>query len=960
MKQVRKSLSKIVVVMLIAAMLIQPYGVQETKAENSTYGINNPVITSTVTIWDSIYFGTYNNEKIRWRVLDVNGEDAFLFSESVLDVQPFHSKSDNNVSWATSSLRTWLNSTFLDKAFTEDEKKQIMIYSFEADTNPKHATSFPWSVTVDQVSLPSVKEVSMEKYGFESVYNIASATRETETSTGVWWLRTNGSGGGLIADVAEDGCGVYTGISTWNELTGEARTAGIRPVIHLNLKGANFENAGSIKKMVERNAQVISTDAPTQQPSTNSPTQTKTPDLSTLEPSKAPTASPDKTPVPSNDFEDDAEIPKGYEAIATIDDLAGIRNNLEGKYILTRDIDLSETKSGGLYDSGNGWRPIEDFAGVLDGNGHKIKGMHIFGELEECKIYDVGLFANLNRGAVIERLGMTGVDIDVTIKTGSPVGAIAGRGYTCSVSECYVEGIIKVSGVNSEYTYVGGLIGDLEGYAIWDPAQINNCYNLINIDSEIAKRQGGICGRIFNTKLEKCYNMGKINDGNNGGAIFGTQELAYGSISDCFYLKGSAKKDSLGTSLSEAQMKNLKNFTNFDSVDVWDIDSNSGTPYPQLKRNPQVRLKEMKIKHNPVKGEYNQGDQISLQGGDVELQYENGKTMVVSMDETMLGNYDMMKIGKQTIEVKRLNKTASFTINVNPIPVKQITLDRTQLVLKKGETATLTAIVFPENATNKDVEWSSQNSSIARIDQNGKITAVSPGNTVIEAKSESTGTVIATCNLSVIVTCDSLSIINKTVWDDDAGEYCITLNPGNTLQLKCDVSPSDASEAIIWQSENPAVANVNGQGSVIAVGPGTTRITVRSESGETASIYIYVRGTTSRQEESETNTTHDSSYTHNAEQSKTLVRPGNTRVKKLKSVKKRLWIQWSKAKNAKYYQVVVATNKSFTKGLKGGKLTGLKGWCKIKRKKTYYVRVRAISSTGLVGKWSKAKKIKCK
>ena len=90
-------------------------------------------------------------------MLDVNGEDAFLFSESVLDVQPFHNKSDNNVSWASSSLRTWLNSTFLDKAFTEDEKKQIMNYPFEADTNPEQATSFPWSVTVDQVSLPSIK-----------------------------------------------------------------------------------------------------------------------------------------------------------------------------------------------------------------------------------------------------------------------------------------------------------------------------------------------------------------------------------------------------------------------------------------------------------------------------------------------------------------------------------------------------------------------------------------------------------------------------------------------------------------------------------------------------------------------------------------------------------------------------------------------------------------------------------
>ena len=978
MKQVRKSLSKIVAVMLTAAMLIQPYGVQETKAEKSTYGINNPVITSTATIWDSIYFGTYNNEKIRWRVLDVNGEDAFLFSESVLDVQPFHNKSDNNVSWASSSLRTWLNSTFLDKAFSEDENKQIMNYPFEVDTNPEQATSFPWSVTVDQVSLPSIKEVSMGKYGFESVYNIASATRETETGTGVWWLRTNGGGDGLIADVTEDGCGVYTGISTWNELTGEARTAGIRPVIHLNLKGADFENAGSIKKMVERNTQVISTDAPTQQPSTNSPTQTKTPDLSTPEQSEAPTASPDKTPVPSNDFEDDAEIPKGYEAIATIDDLAGIRNDLNGKYILTKDIDLSETKYGGMYDSGNGWSPIENFAGVLDGNGHKIKGMHIFGELEENKIYDVGLFANLNRGAVIERLGMTGVDIDVT--TGDVddghlisdlrynIGAIAGRGYKCSISECYAEGTISVKG--KEGDDIGGVIGRMVGERYYETEKINDCYNLINIQAEDTKNVGGICGYLNQIELEKCYNIGKVNDGNNGGAIIGTVEKYGGRISDCLYLVGSGTKDSEGTPLTEKQMQDLNWYTNFDFIDVWDIDSNSGIPYPQLKRNPQVRLKGIKVKYNPAKLEYNQGDRISLRGGEIELQYENGKTALVSMDETMLGHYDMMKIGKQTIEVKRLNKTASFTINVNPIPVKQITLDRTQLVLKKGETATLTAMVFPENATNKDVEWSSQNSSIARIDQNGKITAVSPGNTVIEAKSKSTGTVIATCNLSVIVTCDSLSIINKTVWDDDAGEYCITLNTGNTLQLKCDVSPSDATEGIIWQSENSMVAVVNAQGGVTAVGPGTTKITARSESGERDSIYIYVprtiptpapAPTVPNREETEPDTTYDdSSYTHNAKQSKKPVRPGNTRVKKLKSIKKRLWVQWSKAKNAKYYQVIVATNKSFTKGLKGGKLTGLRGWCKIKRKKTYYVKVRAISSTGLVGKWSKAKKIKCK
>ena len=674
--------------------------------------------------------------------------------------------------------------------------------------------------------------------------------------------------------------------------------------------------------------------------------------------------------MPSNDFEDDAEIPKGYEAIATIDDLAGIRNNLEGKYILTRDIDLSETKSGGLYDSGNGWSPIENFAGVLDGNGHKIKGMHIFGELEESKTYDVGLFAKLNRGAVIERLGMTGVDIDVT--TGDEgdgylnIGAIAGRGYKCSISECYAEGTISVKGKEGDDR--GGIIGCMDGEGYYETEKINDCYNLINIQAEDTKNVGGICGNLYYIELKKCYNIGKVNDGNNGGAIFGRQMFC--SISDCLYLVGSGTKDSKGTPLTEKQMQDLNWYTNFDFIDVWDIDSNSGILYPQLKRCPQVRLKGIKVKYNPAKLEYNQGDRISLRGGKIELQYENGKTALVSMDETMLGHYDMMKIGKQTIEVKRLNKTASFTINVNPISVKQITLDKTQLVLKKGETATLTATISPENATYKDVIWSSSNSSIARIDQNGKITAVSSGNAVIEAKSQSTGAVTATCNVSVIIACDSLTITNETKWNDDADEYCITLNTGNTLQLKCDVSPSDATEGIIWQSENSMVAIVNAQGGVTAVGPGTTKITARSESGERDSIYIYVprtiptpapAPTVPNREETEPDTTYDdSSYTHNAKQSKKPVRPGNTSVKKLKSIKKRLWIQWSKAKNAKYYQVIIATNKSFTKGLKGGKLTGLRGWCKIKRKKTYYVRVRAISSTGLVGKWSKAKKIKCK
>lgn len=938
MKQVKKSLSKIAAVMLIAAMLIQPFGVQETKAENSTYGIDNPVITSTDTTWDSIYFGTYNNEKIRWRVLCVNEEDAFLFSESILDVQPFHDQEDTDVSWKTSSLRTWLNSTFLDEAFTEAEKNQIVKYPFEDNEKPEYTTGSFDSVVVDRVSLPSVREVSMQKYGFESKYSTASVTRESETGSGRWWLRTNGYYSGLISDVAEDGHG-YVGIPIWDDSKGEARTSGIRPVIHLNLNGAVFENAGSIKKAVERS----NTDAPT--------------------------ASPDATPASSDDFEDDEEeIPQGYTAINSIDDLAGIRNDLKGKYILTKDIDLSETKSGGTYDSGNGWSPIKDFAGVLDGNGHKIKGMHIFGEMEGGTSY--GLFANLKGDAVVERLGMTGVDIDITVNGSGYLyaGAIAG-GSIGTISECYVDGKIAVNG----YGEAGGIAGDCDPGQSSYTATIKDCYNMSDV--YVAKgTAGGICARArMNERVRNCYNMGDINQGEEkGGAIVG---ICFDTVvvSDCLYLVGSAKKDSKGTPLTEKQMQDLNWYTNFDFIDVWDIDSNSGILYPQLKKCPQVRLKGIKITQNPAKVEYNQGDRISLRGGEIVLQYENGKTTVVAMDETMLGNYDMMKIGNQTIEIKRLNKTASFTINVNPIPVERIALDKTQLVLEKGKTDTLTAMISPENATYKDVIWSSKDSSIARIDQNGKVTAVNPGNTVIEAKSQSTGDVTTTCDVSVIIACDSLTITTETSWNDDTG--VITLDLGNTLQLKCDVSPADATETIMWRSENPLVAIVNAQGCVTAVGAGTTRIIVRSSPfGKTDSISICVRGTTPTptpapvvpdQEESETDTdtTNHSLPVYTTEipvKVQTVVRPGNTSIKKIKKVKKQLQIQWRKAKNARYYEVQVATNRSFTKGLKGGTLTGLKGWCKVKRKKTYYVRVRAISSTGLVGKWSKVKKIKCK
>ena len=60
-----------------------------------------------------------------------------------------------------------------------------------------------------------------------------------------------------------------------------------------------------------------------------------------------------------------------YTEISCIDDLALIRANLSGNFILTADLDLTEaTAPGGYLDQGYGWVPISEFTGKLDGNGH--------------------------------------------------------------------------------------------------------------------------------------------------------------------------------------------------------------------------------------------------------------------------------------------------------------------------------------------------------------------------------------------------------------------------------------------------------------------------------------------------------------------------------------------------------------------------------------------------------------
>ncbi|MBR2038590.1 MAG: hypothetical protein IKA09_12835 [Lachnospiraceae bacterium] len=87
-----------------------------------------------IQIDDIITFGNYEQdgfrkngaEPIEWIVLDVQEDKALLLSCYALDSQPYN-KAYTPVTWEECTLRNWLNSTFLNAAFTEDEKKKIEI-----------------------------------------------------------------------------------------------------------------------------------------------------------------------------------------------------------------------------------------------------------------------------------------------------------------------------------------------------------------------------------------------------------------------------------------------------------------------------------------------------------------------------------------------------------------------------------------------------------------------------------------------------------------------------------------------------------------------------------------------------------------------------------------------------------------------------------------------------------------
>ena len=362
------------------------------------------------------------------------------------------------------------------------------------------------------------------------------------------------------------------------------------------------------------------------------------------------------------------------------------------------------------------------------------------------------------------------------------------------------------------------------------------------------------------------------------------------------------------------------------------------------------------------------------------------------------GYVEICGVGTAVITVTAGNVKAACKITV-PQLIDWIEFDEDEIELKAGQTYQLKPYISPSDATNKKLKYTSSDTKVAEVSASGLVTAKSEGEAKIRAAATDGSDEYAVC----YVTVTGKAKVTGITLDRTSAE----VKRGEKLTLNVTVSPSYASnKKVVWKSANTKIATVDANGSVTAKAPGRTKITVTSSENSSyqASCTVTVPyKITYKLNKGKNNASNPSTYYGKKVTLKNPSRKGYafagwytdakfkkkitsisssaksdyilyakwTKVKVAKasltsaknSKSKRILLKYKKVSGAKGYEISYSTDKKFKKAVTK-KNTAKTSYTisKLKKGKTYYVRIRAykIDSTGkkVYGKYSSVKKVK--
>ena len=207
---------------------------------------------------------------------------------------------------------------------------------------------------------------------------------------------------------------------------------------------------------------------------------------------------------------------------------------------------------------------------------------------------------------------------------------------------------------------------------------------------------------------------------------------------------------------------------------------------------------------------------------------------VAAVDQN--GNVTAVKAGTATITVTTEDggHQASCKVTVEGKKVTGVTVNHQTLTLYEGASETLTATVTPADAKNRNVSWKSSDTSVASVDQSGKVTAVKAGTATITVTTEDGG-YQATCRVTVNE--------DRRVTGVKVSPSTATMYVGDSRTLVATVEPANAeNKNVSWTSSDTSVASVDQSGKVTAVKAGSATITVTTaEGGHKATCDITVQ-----------------------------------------------------------------------------------------------------------------------
>lgn len=423
--------------------------------------------------------------------------------------------------------------------------------------------------------------------------------------------------------------------------------------------------------------------------------------------------------------------------------------------------------------------------------------------ISKCKVSGTITCTGTGNGAFVGGLvalasgSITECSADVVVSSTSPGGATGGlvANYNGggTITRCYSSGSVTSTGSDAN---AGGLVAALESGVIED------CYSTANVTG--VKWAAGLVA-INGSQVNRCYASGNVASTYYGAGLVcrntGTNAIVTNSVA--------LNEEVVVTDASGWGLRVIGGYDN-------------GAPDPDESNFAWVG---MQVSVNGVPKQINdnilEGQSLTTEETKNQNSYE---ALCWNFDEVWTMPTDDYPILKWQIPAS--------------IPATGISLDNATLNLTAaGQTATLTATVTPEDATDKTVTWTSSNTAVATVNNNGLVTAVGDGTTTITATTNDGTNLTATCEVTIVTAVSGDANSDGTVNVTDylaIANYILGTNTANFNETAADVN----TDGTVNVSDYVGVANIilygNYQGpsvdGVMALNSGETSTWMEMES----------------------------------------------------------------------------------------------------------------------------------